>query len=47
MNFTNMMMFFEGEAAGNPMGSPIGLLVTIGMMVLVFWLFIYRPQKKQ
>ena len=47
MNFTNMMMFFEGEATGNPMGSPIGLLVTIGMMVLVFWLFIYRPQKKQ
>ncbi len=41
-----MFYFLEGEAAANPGSSllSIGMLVA---MVLLFYFFLYRPQKKQ
>lgn len=39
------MAFFEGEA--NPMGGTISMLITMVMLGVVFYFFIYRPQKKQ
>ena len=45
MNFTKMMMFFEGESSSS--SSMVSLVITMVLMGLVFWLFIIRPQKKQ
>ncbi len=45
MNFTNMMMFFEGETATT--GSLVSLFIPMILLAVVFYFFIYRPQKKQ
>ena len=44
-----MYYFLEaaGAAAGNSIVSTVSTLVMLGAMVLVFYFFMYRPQKKQ
>ncbi len=44
MNLTNLLMLEETAPAG---GGAISLLITLVPLVLVFYFFIYRPQKKQ
>ncbi len=40
-----MMMFFEGETAST--GSLVSLFIPMILLAVVFYFFIYRPQKKQ
>ena len=45
-----MLAFFAGEnanAASQTGGSMITMLIPLAMLALVFYFFIYRPQKKQ
>lgn len=47
MNFnTLMMIMLDGEAVNNT-GSLITLIVPMALLAIVFYFFIYRPQKKQ
>ena len=47
----NLMMLFLDEAAANGTaqnsGSLLTMLIPLAMLALVFYFFIYRPQKKQ
>ena len=47
--FNSFHLLLDGESATTTTGqsNPIFMLVMLGAMVLVFWLFIIRPQKKQ
>lgn len=45
MNLTNLLMLEEGT--GSTVGGGLSLLITLVPLVLVFYFFIYRPQKKQ
>lgn len=48
--FNSLNLLLDGESAATTTGqqsNPIFMLVMLGAMVLVFWLFIIRPQKKQ
>ncbi len=47
MNFTNLMLLDEAAAPAAQGGSLLTLLLPLGMLALVFYFFIYRPQKKQ
>lgn len=48
MNLTKMMMLFEGEtAAASTPAQLVSLIVPMAMLAVVFYFFIYRPQKKQ
>ena len=51
-NLYNIFMLAETEAATDAAASPLGnggwmTLVMLGIVVVVFYMFIYRPQKKQ
>jgi len=45
MNLTNLLFMDEAAAAGS--GSMITFLIPMALLALVFYFFIYRPQKKQ
>lgn len=48
MNLVNMMMFMDEVPAGaSGMSSMISLLLPMGLLAIVFYFFLYRPQKKQ
>lgn len=49
MKLNTLMMFFEGttEAAGNGLTQMLSLIIPMGLLAIVFYFFIYRPQKKQ
>lgn len=44
---TLMMMFFEGQPAADGMGSMLSMIIPMALLAVVFYFFIYRPQKKQ
>lgn len=46
MNLTSLMMIFEGETGADP-ASLITLILPMALLAIVFYFFIYRPQKKQ
>jgi preprotein translocase subunit YajC len=41
------MMFVVMQAGGAQGGSFVSLSVTMGLMFLVFWLLVWRPQQKE
>ena len=47
--FNSLNLLLDGESTTTTTGrsDPIIMFVMLGAMVLVFWLFIIRPQKKQ
>lgn len=47
--FFNFLEAGAGAGTGtvDPMGGTVSMLVMLGMMFLVMWLFVFRPQKKQ
>lgn len=47
MNIFNTMMIMFDEAAPSSAASMISLIVPMALLALVFYFFIYRPQKKQ
>ena len=55
MNFLNLLMFTEaagnagtnGDGTQGGAGSLLTLVLPLGLLALVFYFFIYRPQKKQ
>jgi preprotein translocase subunit YajC len=47
MNFLNYILMTPPAGAGQPQGSPIFTFVMLGGMILVFWLFMIRPQAKK
>ncbi len=48
MNFLNyILMTPQAGANGQPAGSPMFTFLMIGGMILVFWLFMIRPQAKK
>lgn len=47
MNLTRLMMLFDGETTASTSAQLISLIVPMAMLAVVFYFFIYRPQKKQ
>ena len=49
MNFVNLMLLDEATtgATTDPSGSMLTMLIPLAMLAIVFYFFIYRPQKKQ
>ncbi len=47
MIFNNLMFFEEAAATGTGITEIISLVVPMALLALVFYFFIYRPQKKQ
>ncbi len=43
----NLFIFFDEAAPAGSAANMISLLLPMGLLALVFYLFIYRPQKKQ
>lgn len=42
-----LMMFFEDTASTSTMGSTVSIVIMLALLGVVFYFFIYRPQKKQ
>ncbi len=42
-----MFQFLEGEAAASTTGSLVSLLIPIVLCGVIFYFFMYKPQKKQ
>lgn len=47
MNFVNLMLLDEAVPETAPGGSMLTMLIPLAMLAIVFYFFIYRPQKKQ
>ena len=47
MNFSTMMIMFDQAPQQGGMGSMISLILPMALLAIVFYFFIYRPQKKQ
>ena len=47
MNFVNFMLLDEAVPETAPGGSMLTMLIPLAMLAIVFYFFIYRPQKKQ
>ncbi len=43
----NNLMIFAEDAQANGLVSTLGMIVPLGLLALVFYFMIYRPQKKQ
>ena len=41
------MTFLNASAEMNGVASTMSMLLMLGMMFLIMWLFVFRPQKKQ
>ena len=47
MNLNTMMIMFEQTAQGGDLTSMMSLILPMALLAIVFYFFIYRPQKKQ
>ncbi|MFY7965022.1 MAG: preprotein translocase subunit YajC [Chitinophagaceae bacterium] len=47
MNLLNFILMAPPAGAGQPQGSPFAMPLMLGGMILVFWLFMIRPQAKK
>lgn len=48
MNLLNILLYASGNAQGQPTNGGLGsTLVFFGLMILVLWLFLIRPQQKR